>query len=259
MENVLDVYHRPHDPRFPVVCMDETSKQLVREVRPALAPEPGRAERHDYEYQRNGVANLFLAFEPLAGWRCVDVTENRARRDWALFLVSLLEHRYHNAERVTVVLDNLNTHSGASFYEIFPPQEARRWLERVEFVHTPKHGSWLNMAEGEFSVCNASASTDASPTPKPSSEKSTLGSNTATPVRSVQTGNSRRNRRPQRHPPRGIGERGIPFLTVFPCHVRGRTRIAGRNVTLQGALVSPRSNKRGSPRPPRVNPGVQNK
>ncbi len=152
MENVLEVYHRPYDPRFPVVCMDETSKQLVCEVRPALPPEPGRAERHDYEYQRNGVANLFLAFEPLAGWRGVDVTENRARRDWALFLLSLLEHRYRDAERVTVVLDNLNTHSGASFYEIFPPREARRWLERVEFVHTPKHGSWLNMAEGEFSV-----------------------------------------------------------------------------------------------------------
>ena len=192
MENVLDVYHRPHDPRFPVVCMDETSKQLVREVRPALAPEPGRAERHDYEYQRNGVANLFLAFEPLAGWRCVDVTENRARRDWALFLVSLLEHRYHNAERVTVVLDNLNTHSGASFYEIFPPQEARRWLERVEFVHTPKHGSWLNMAEGEFSVLQRQCLDRRIPNPEPSSEKSTLGSNTATPVRSVQTGNSRR-------------------------------------------------------------------
>jgi hypothetical protein len=152
MENVLEVYHRAYDPQFPVVCVDETSKQLVCEVRPALPCEPGRAARHDYEYERNGVANLFLAFEPLAGWRRVDVTRNRARRDWALFILSLLENRYHDAERVTVVLDNLNTHSGASFYEICPPQEARRWLERVEIVHTPKHGSWLNMAEGEFSI-----------------------------------------------------------------------------------------------------------
>ena len=154
-------------PRFPVVCMDETSKQLVREVRPALAPEPGRAERHDYEYQRNGVANLFLAFEPLAGWRCVDVTENRARRDWALFLVSLLEHRYHNAERVTVVLDNLNTHSGASFYENLSTAGGTP-LARACGVRPPRRSTGVGSTwpRGSSAFCNASASTDASPNPE---------------------------------------------------------------------------------------------
>jgi hypothetical protein len=152
MENVLEVYQRRYDPRFPVVCMDETSKQLVSEVRPPIPRRAGQPQRHDYEYERNGVAHLFLAFEPLAGWRCVEVTENRARTDWARFIRSLLEERYPNAERVQLVLDNLNTHSGASFYALCPPKEARHWLERIEIVYTPKHGSWLNMAEGEFSI-----------------------------------------------------------------------------------------------------------
>ena len=152
MENVLAVYQRPYDRLFPVVCMDETSKQLVLEIRPPLPIRPGQVQRHDYEYERNGVASLFVAFEPLAGWRSVKVTETRTRRDWALFIVSLLEGRYRDAKRVLFVLDNLNIHSGASFYEIAPPEQARAWLKRVEFVHTPKHGSWLNMAEGEFSI-----------------------------------------------------------------------------------------------------------
>lgn len=152
MEGVLEVYQRPYDPRFPVVCMDETSKQLVSEVRSPIPRRAGHPERHDYEYERNGVANLFLAFEPLAGWRCVEVTASRARRDWAQFIRSLLEERYPKAECVRLVLDNLNTHSGASFYELCPPQEARHWLGRIEFVYTPKHGSWLNMAEGELSI-----------------------------------------------------------------------------------------------------------
>ena len=152
MENVLDVYQRPYDPLFPVVCMDETSKQLVDEITPSLSMRPGRVERHDYEYERNGVANIFIAFEPLGGWRGIEVTEHRGRQDWAQFIQSLLEDRYKDAERVTLVLDNLNTHSGASFYALHPPAEARQWLERLEFVYTPKHGSWLNMAEGEFSI-----------------------------------------------------------------------------------------------------------
>ena len=152
METVLELYQRPYDPRFPVVCMDETSKQLVSEVRPPIPPRPGHARRHDYEYERNGVANLFLAFEPLAGWRRVEVTARRTCTDWARFIRSLLESRYREAERVWLVLDNLNTHSGASFYELCPPQQARHWLERVELVYTPTHGSWLNMAEGEFSI-----------------------------------------------------------------------------------------------------------
>lgn len=152
METVLELYQRPYDPRFPVVCMDETSKQLVSEVRPPIPLRPGQARRHDYEYERNGVANLFLAFEPLAGWRRVEVTARRTCTDWARFIRSLLESRYREAERVWLVLDNLNTHSGASFYELCPPQQARHWLERVELVYTPKHGSWLNMAEGEFSI-----------------------------------------------------------------------------------------------------------
>lgn len=152
MEEVLEVYQRRYDPRFPVVCMDETSKQLVSEVRPPIPRRAGHSERHDYEYERNGVANLFLAFEPLAGWRCVEVTASRTRTDWARFIRSLLEERYKEAECVRLVLDNLNTHSGGSFYELCPPQEARQWLGRVELVHTPKHGSWLNMAEGELSI-----------------------------------------------------------------------------------------------------------
>ena len=152
MEAVLDLYQRPYDPRFPVVCMDETSKQLVSEVRPPIPLRPGQPQRHDYEYERNGVANLFLAFEPLAGWRCVEVTDSRTRTDWARFIRSLLENRYRDAECVRLVLDNLNTHSGASFYELCPPQQAQDWLGRIELVYTPKHGSWLNMAEGEFSI-----------------------------------------------------------------------------------------------------------
>ncbi len=152
MESVLEVYQRRYDPRFPVVCMDETSKQLVCEVRPPIPRRAGHIQRHDYEYERNGVVNLFLAFEPLAGWRHVEVTARRTRTDWARFIRSLLEERYPEAERVQLVLDNLNTHSGASFYELCPPQEARHWLQRIDLVYTPKHGSWLNMAEGEFSI-----------------------------------------------------------------------------------------------------------
>lgn len=152
MEDILEVYTRPFDPHRPLVCMDESSKQLLAETRTPLAPQPGQLQRYDYEYSRNGVATLFVAFEPLAGWRHVEVTQQRTRQDWARFVRDLLDVRYAQAERVVLVMDNLNTHSGASLYETFPPEEAWRLLQRLEIHYTPKHGSWLNMAEGELSV-----------------------------------------------------------------------------------------------------------
>lgn len=152
MEDILEVYTRPFDPQRPLVCMDESSKQLLEETRTPLPPQPGQLQRYDYEYSRNGVATLFVAFEPLAGWRHVEVTQQRTRQDWARFIRDLLDHRYAQAERVVLVMDNLNTHSGASLYETFPPEEALRLLQRLEIHYTPKHGSWLNMAEGELSV-----------------------------------------------------------------------------------------------------------
>jgi DDE superfamily endonuclease len=152
MEDVLEVYRRPYDPLRPVVCMDESTKQLLAEVRAPRPGQVGAVERYDYEYRRNGVATLFLAFEPLAGWRQVRVTQTRTRKDWAWFIKGLLDERYAQAERVVLVMDNLNTHSGASLYETFAPAEALRLLRRLEIHYTPKHGSWLNMAEGEFSV-----------------------------------------------------------------------------------------------------------
>ena len=152
MEDVLEVYHRPVDPRRPVVCMDETNRQLIGEVRPVLSARPGRVARCDGEYVRHGTANLFLAFEPLAGWREVTVTERRRRTDWAAFMQGLLDGRYADAEQVVMVMDQLNTHRVASFYEAFDPVEARRLIERLEIHYTPKHGSWLNMAEIELSV-----------------------------------------------------------------------------------------------------------
>ena len=152
MENVLEVYQRPHNPDFPVVCMDETSKQLVAETRQPLPPLPGEPARYDYEYERHGTANLFLFTEPLGGWRHVSVTERHTRLDWALQVRELLEVYYPQAKRVTLVCDNLNIHSFASLYEAFPPEEARRLMARLELVHTPKHGSWLNIAEIELNV-----------------------------------------------------------------------------------------------------------
>lgn len=152
MEDILDVYTRPYDPRFPVLGMDELSKQLVAETRTPQPVAPGQPARFDSEYQRNGVRNLFVAVEPLAGYRCVQVTERRTRREWALFLRKLAEEVYASAERIVVVLDNLNTHGPASFYEAFPPAEARHLTQRFEFHHTPRHGSWLNVAEIELSI-----------------------------------------------------------------------------------------------------------
>lgn len=151
MEDVLDVYEQPYDPRVPVVCMDETSLQLLGEARPPIAARAGRAAREDYEYVRGGVCNVFLAIEPLAGWRTVALTERRTRRDWASFMQGIADH-YSDAERIVVVLDNLNTHGPAAFYEAFPPAQARALVRRFAFHHTPPHGSWLNIAEIELSV-----------------------------------------------------------------------------------------------------------
>jgi hypothetical protein len=152
METVLDVYQRPYDPDYPVVCMDETSKQLVAETRQPLPPRPGEPERYDYEYERHGTANIFLFTEPLGGWRHVSVTERHTKVDWALQVRELLDVRYPKAKKVILVSDNLNVHDYASLYEAFEPAEARRLMARLELVHTPKHGSWLNIAEIELNV-----------------------------------------------------------------------------------------------------------
>jgi hypothetical protein len=152
MEDVLEVYTRPYDPLRPQVCMDETSKQVLRETRAALPMAPGRSRREDYEYERGGVANVFMFMEPLAGRRWVDITEHRTKVDWAHKIEELVEERYPQAERIVLVMDNLNTHSPASLHEAFDPDKARRLAEKLEIHHTPKHGSWLNMAEIELSV-----------------------------------------------------------------------------------------------------------
>lgn len=152
MEDVLEVYTQPYDPKRPQVCMDETSKQLLSEVREALPVQPSHPQRVDYEYQREGVADLFMFFEPLAGNRFVQVTDQRTRKDWAYAMKTLSDEIYPQAEKIVVVMDNLNTHSPISFYETFEPEEARRLANRFEFHYTPKHGSWLNMAEIELSV-----------------------------------------------------------------------------------------------------------
>ena len=152
MEDVLDLYGEPHDPQRPVVCFDETSTQLLADVRPPVPAKPGQPMREDYEYRREGTRNLFLACEPLAGWRHVEATERRTKVDFAHQMRWLADEAYPEAEVVRVVLDNLNTHRKASLYEAFPAAEARRIARRLEFHYTPKHGSWLNMAEIEFSV-----------------------------------------------------------------------------------------------------------
>jgi len=152
MEHVLDVYERPYNADEPVVCMDETTKQLTQEVIDPLPARPGQPERYDTLYKRNGVAVLFMFFEPLRGWRKVNVTEGKTRLDWAQQIKQLLDVHYPKAKRVHLVLDNLNTHNGASLYEAFPPEEAHRLMSRLEFHYTPKHGSWLNIAEIELSV-----------------------------------------------------------------------------------------------------------
>ena len=156
MEEVLDLYEEPYDPRRPVVCFDETSTQLLAQTRPALPPRPGIPLRQDYEYRREGTRNLFLTCEPQAGWRHVAVTQRRTMEDFAQQMRWLVDEAYLEVEVVRVVLDNLNTHRMASLYEAFPAAEARRIAKRLEFHYTPKHGSWLNMAEIEFSVLSRS-------------------------------------------------------------------------------------------------------
>jgi DDE superfamily endonuclease len=152
MEDVLEVYHRPYDAQRPLVCLDEASKQLIGEIEKPIPAAPGQPERVDHEYVRKGTANLFMISEPLLGWRAVHVTERRTAVDFANVVQWLLEEVHPDAEKVVLVMDNLNTHKLASLYEAFPPEQARGLLERLEIHHTPKHGSWLNMAEIELSI-----------------------------------------------------------------------------------------------------------
>jgi transposase len=146
------VYKRGYDPLYPVICMDEKPKQLISEKRTPIPAKPGSVEKYDYEYSRNGVANLFIAFEPLANVRDIKATERRTKKDWAKYMQELSDVNYPEAERIILVMDNLNTHKPSSFYETFEPAEAKRLIDRFEFHYTPKHGSWLNMAEIELSV-----------------------------------------------------------------------------------------------------------
>ena len=155
MEDVLEVYHQPHDPECPLVCLDETSKQLVAETRVPIPAKPGRVARYDYEYERNGTANLFMLFAPLEGWRHVEVTDRHTAVDFAHLLKDLSDKHFPHTRKIKLVQDNLNTHKPASLYEAFPAAEARRLVERFEWHYTPKHGSWLNMAESELSVLSS--------------------------------------------------------------------------------------------------------
>jgi len=152
MEDILEIYKRPYNPDEPLICMDETSKQLIREIRQPQPAKPKKAARFDYEYERNGVCNLFMFYEPFGGRRCTAVTERRTKTDWAHQIKELLDVHYPDVKKVVLVMDNLNTHSGASLYAAFPPGEARRLFERLEIHYTPKHGSWLNIAEIELRV-----------------------------------------------------------------------------------------------------------
>jgi hypothetical protein len=152
MEDILDVYTRPYDPARPLICLDETSRQLLAETRDPLPVTPGRPGRHDPEYERGGVVNLFLVCEPLRGWRQVRLSDQRTRIDWAHCVQELIDVHYPQAERIVLVMDQLNTHSPASLYEAFVPTEAKRLVDKLEIHYTPKHGSWLNMAEIELSA-----------------------------------------------------------------------------------------------------------
>jgi hypothetical protein len=152
MEQVLDVYKRIYDRSFPLICMDESPKQLIKETRIPIQMKPGRDVRHDFEYERCGVANIFLASEPLKGKRFVEVTERRTKADWAVFIKQIGDEWYKDARKITLVMDNLATHKPSALYEAFPPEEAKRIWDRFEFIYTPKHGSWLNMAEIELNV-----------------------------------------------------------------------------------------------------------
>ena len=152
MEDILEVYKRPYDPKRPLVCLDESNKQHTREVLDPIPMKPGSVERYDTQYERNGVSNLFMMFEPLSGWRHVEVTDRRTAIDWAHQIKFLVDVRHKDAEKIVLVEDNLNTHCPASLYKAFSPEEARRMLDKLEFHYTPKHGSWLDMAEIELSI-----------------------------------------------------------------------------------------------------------
>lgn len=152
MEQVLDVYKRPYNKRNPVVNMDESPKQLIGELKIPVPARPGQERRIDYEYERKGVCNIFMACEALAGKRYVKITERKTKKDWAVFIKEIADNHYADAEKITLVMDNLNTHKPVSLYEAFPPEEAKRIWDRFEFVFTPKHGSWLNVAEIELNV-----------------------------------------------------------------------------------------------------------
>lgn len=154
MERVLDVYKRPYDAKYPVVCMDESPKQLIEEGRPSTPMKPGQITKVDYEYIRHGVINIFMVNEPLKGKRFVEVTEFKTKKDWARFIKWIADKQYPKAKKITLVMDNYNTHTASAFYETFEPKEAKRLWDRFEFIFTPKHGSWLNMAEIELNVLN---------------------------------------------------------------------------------------------------------
>ena len=155
MEDILEVYQRPYDRQRPLVCLDESSKQLIAETRLPIAAKPGQPGRHDYEYRRNGTANLFMMFAPLEGWRHVKVTDRHTAVDYAQVLKELSDTHFPGSAKIVLVQDNLNTHKPASLYEAFPPAEARRLVERFEWHYTPKHGSWLDMAESELGVLSS--------------------------------------------------------------------------------------------------------
>ena len=152
MEDILEVYHRPYDPKRPLACIDEASKQQVKETREPLPREVGKPERYDYEYDRNGVSNLFMIFAPLQGWRHIEVTDRRTSVDFAHCLKDIVDVHFPEADQIVLVSDNLNTHKSAALYEAFAPEEARRIMEKLEWHYTPKHGSWLNVAEIELSA-----------------------------------------------------------------------------------------------------------
>lgn len=151
MEMVLDVYKRPYNVKFPVVCMDESPKQLIAETKVPIKASPGHMAKHDYEYKRCGVCNIFMACEPLAGRRMVKITKRKTKSDWAFFLEEIAG-RYPHADKITLVMDNLNTHTPGALYETFSPNKAKALWDKFEFIYTPKHGSWLNMAEIELNV-----------------------------------------------------------------------------------------------------------
>jgi len=154
MERILDIYKLPYDPDFPVVCMDESPKQLIEDCKPSIGIGPGRDLKVDYEYIRKGVINIFMASEPLKGKRLVKVTEFKTKKDWAVFIKEIADHQYPKAKKIILVMDNFKTHSASALYETFEPSEAKRIWDRFEFVFTPVHGSWLNMAEIELQVLN---------------------------------------------------------------------------------------------------------